>query len=722
MTRTMRPTSNAPLPRRRPARRLRRRLGAWSRHDFRTNPVRRYLGSVALGVVLPALTLAWILGSVVMLRTTAHLVQAGSSEVASYVQGLLRQQAADGTAATTESASPPGADATAAPAAGAASSADPARPATEPGRPVADTAWQPYFGSWERFGALLRANPRTVAVRVYDESGTVIYADNPALIGMQPTADDALRQAFAGKTATRMTNRLMAPDVRTYGVLVPLASSGFPGGAVEVVQNLGPLRSEMVIARWLVTLGVATISIGFLAALVPLSLSLAERSFLDPITRLPNRRYLEDAATIVLERSARRDQGAAVVLLDLDRFKAVNDALGRRQGDRILHDLAQRLDALVRSGDYVARLGGDEFALLLPDVDETAAAAAVARLAKAVAQPFPGGDRDVRLEASIGVTLFPRDGLDLATLLQRAESAMYRAKGARVPFRFFRHGEEAQPQHGLYLESDLRDAIEHGGLELAYQPICRLDDGSPVAVEALARWNHPERGAVPPGLFVPLAEDTGLVRKLDHWALAAATEQLAAWAAAGSTLRVSVNLSAQTVSDPGLTEHLVRLLERTGAPPEQLVLEVTERIAIEDIESSAGILERVRAMGVRIALDDFGKGYSSLGTLDRLPIGYLKIDAGFVRGIGRHSKEEHLIRAIAGFSRGIGIPLVAEGIEDEEQRAWLLHEGVRYGQGYLLARPGRPHQVAALRHLGRSPSSTLWDDAWGDAGYERRTN
>lgn len=707
------PPSPSPEP---TARQRRRRLGAWWRHDFRTNPVRRYLVSVALGIVLPALALAWILGSVVLMRTTSQLVHAGSAEVASYVEGLLRQQAADAADAEAgrSSADVPARER-------GAASPGLAAPA-EPAKPEADTAWVPYGGFWERFGNNLLANPRTLSVRVYDATGTVVYADNSNLIGMRPAPDDALARAFAGERATRLDNRLMAPEVRTYGVLVPLKVSGFAGGAVEVIQNLGPLRSEMVVARWLVTLGVAIISVGFLAALVPLSLRLAERSFLDPVTGLPNRRYLEDAAAIVLDRSASRNQGAAVVLLDLDRFKAVNDALGRRQGDRILRDLAHRLDALVRSGDYVARLGGDEFAMVLTDVDESAAGAAVARVAKAVAQPYPTGDRDVRLEASVGVTLFPRDGLDLATLLQRAESAMYRAKSARVPFEFFRHGDSAYTLHGLYLESDLRDAIENGGLELAYQPICRLDDGQIVAVEALARWNHPERGAVPPGLFVPLAEDTGLVRQLDQWTLRAASTQLSAWAAAGSNLRLSVNLSAQTVSDPGLPEHLAALLERTGAPPEQLVLEVTERIAIDDIESSAGILERVRAMGVRIALDDFGKGYSSLGTLDRLPIGYLKIDAGFVRGIGRKAKEEHLIRAIAGFSRGIGIPLVAEGIEDEEQRAWLLSEGVRYGQGYLLARPGRPQQMPALRHLVRNPSSTLWDDAWADAAHDRSPN
>src|SRR5690606_19616871 len=250
-------------------------------------------------------------------------------------------------------------------------------------------------------------------------------------------------------------------------------------------------------------------------------------------------------------------------------------------------------------------------------------------------------------------------------------------------------------------ESDLRDAIEKDQLELVYQPICRLDTGETIGLEALMRWNHPVRGRLSPGLFIPIAEEIGLIRQIDAHALRVATGQLAVWAKSGSSVRVSVNVSAQTVSDLQLPDTLVEILHQAGAPPNQLVLEVTERAALEDIESSAGILQRIRDTGVNIALDDFGKGYSSLGTLDRLPISFLKIDAGFTRGIGSMAKDEHLIKAITLFTTGIGMPFVAEGIENEVQRAWLLKEGVKLGQGYLLARPVSADEI----FLPRAPST-----------------
>ncbi|HET8985070.1 MAG TPA: bifunctional diguanylate cyclase/phosphodiesterase, partial [Trueperaceae bacterium] len=411
------------------------------------------------------------------------------------------------------------------------------------------------------------------------------------------------------------------------------------------------------------------------------------------VTKLPNSSYLESAARIVLERNAKLGRGAAIVLLDIDRFKIVNDTLGRTQGDRLLHDVARRLQGLVRGGDYVARLGGDEFALLFSGADEAATHAAVDRVIDAVARPFRAGGHDLRLDASVGVSLFPRDGVDLHSLLQRAEIAMYRAKELRLPISFYRHGKLGTRRHSLYLESDLRDALEKDQLELVYQPICRLDTGETIGLEALMRWNHPIRGRLSPGLFVPIAEEIGLIRQIDAHALRVATKQLARWANSGSSVRVSVNVSAQTVSDLQLPDTLMEILREAGAPANQLVLEVTERTALEDIESSAGILQRIRDTGVHIALDDFGKGYSSLGTLDRLPISFLKIDAGFTRGIGSIAKDEHLIKAITLFTKGIGMPFVAEGIENETQRAWLMKEGVRLGQGYLLARPSPAAEV-----------------------------
>ena len=624
--------------------------------------MRRYLLTIALGLLLPALAVAWLLGNFVTVRITGHIAQAGSSEVAANIAAVLRQSGL-----------------------GMASAGD--------GVVVRDGTVGS-LAAWEYFTTIVERNPNTVAVRIYDEEGIITFADNRGLIGMEPSRDDALTTALLGGRATRVATPQFTGPGRTYAVLVPLiSSSGESAGVVEVVHDIGSLREDMALARWMITLGVLGISLAFVGVMLVLTTRLARSSFIDPVTKLPNSSYLESAARIVLERNARLGRGAAIVLLDIDRFKIVNDTLGRTQGDRLLHDVARRLQGLVRGGDYVARLGGDEFALLFSGADEAATHAAVDRVIDAVSRPFRAGGHDLRLDASVGVSLFPRDGVDLHSLLQRAEIAMYRAKELRLPISFYRHGKLGARRHSLYLESDLREALEKDQLELVYQPICRLDTGETIGLEALMRWNHPIRGRLSPGLFVPIAEEIGLIRQIDAKALQVATAELARWAAAGSSVRVSVNVSAQTVSDLQLPDTLMEILREAGAPANQLVLEVTERTALEDIESSAGILQRIRDTGVHIALDDFGKGYSSLGTLDRLPISFLKIDAGFTRGIGSIAKDEHLIKAITLFTKGIGMPFVAEGIENETQRAWLMKEGVRLGQGYLLARPTSADEV-----------------------------
>lgn len=631
-----------------------RRAQRSSDRSFRANPLRRYLLGIALGVVLPAIALAWLLSSFVLLRISSNIVHAGSSEVTSHVAGLL-QQSGLATDMTGE-----------------------AIVVTEPARGAAD--------AWGHFGALAQRNPNTVAVRAYDREGRIVFATNPDLVGMQPTPDAKLGAALAGKRATRFAVSLFGSPGRSYAAFIPLKTvAGVPAGALEVVQDLGALRGELEVARWIITLGVLGIALAFLALLIPLLRRLALRSFIDPLTNLPNHAYLEAAAKQVFDRHGRSGRPVAVVLLDIDRFKAINDTLGRRQGDRMLLELAKRLKSQLRLGDYIARLGGDEFAMVLPGASEGTAYAAVERLADSMKRPFRATGRGVRLEASIGVALFPRDGIDLHSLLQRAEKAMYRAKTLRLPMRFYSHGSDSRASHSIYLENDLREALEGGGLEQHYQPVCRLTTGEVVAVEALARWQHPTRGRVPTHEFVALAEATGLAKSLDDWALAVAIRELARWSHAGSNVAMAVNLSAQSVSDHQLPGRVRALLEASRAPANQLILEITERSALEDYESSAGILANLEALGVRIALDDFGTGHSSLSTLDRLPISSLKIDASFVRGIGRRSKDEHLIRALVEFSRGIDMPLVAEGIESEAQRSWLIAAGVEFGQGFLLA-------------------------------------
>jgi diguanylate cyclase (GGDEF)-like protein len=633
-----------------------KRAGARPR-DFRADPVKRSLLTTIGVIAIPALILAWLLGSWVVQRLSNHMLEVAGAEVQSFVEGLLP---------TAETQSTPVAP------------------------DMANTAW------WQSFGTRLMRNPRTIAVRVYDGDGKIIFANNTALIGMQPSSTGALDQALKGRRATRLEGSLLSPLDRRFTVLVPVSlGQGGAQGAIEVVQDFRSLRHELTLARWLIVGGVFVLVLLFLAVLLPMTRRMALGAYVDRLTQLPNRRYLEDAAHVMLDRHGRFGGSAAFFLIDLDRFKVLNDTLGHRAGDRVLRAVADRLQGQVRGGDYVARQGGDEFALLLSGTDRTAAHAAASRVSSALDLPVEVGRHSVRPNASLGIALFPNDGDTLDTLLQHAEIAMYRAKSAKVPFEFYRSDLNPYSREGLFLESELRDAIDDDTLELVFQPILDLADGHTVGLEALMRWQHPRRGVLPPAAFIPLAEDTGLIRHIDRWSLEHAARQLALWHEAGHDLHVSVNLSAQTACDPALLDDLARVLELTKAPPELLVLEVTERTAIADMESSAGILEGARDMGVRIALDDFGKGYSSLATLDQLPIGYLKIDKEFVRGIGRRSKDEYLIRAIAGFSRGVGIPIVAEGIETEEQLRWLRNEGIRLGQGYLLAAPASADAVLA---------------------------
>ncbi|HZJ08586.1 MAG TPA: bifunctional diguanylate cyclase/phosphodiesterase [Trueperaceae bacterium] len=624
--------------------------------SFRANPVRRYLLTVGVSMLLPMIVLAWLLGSFVVVRITEHIAQAGSAEIAANVSAVLRQSGL-GMESAGESV-------------------------------VVRDGVTSSLDQWQYFTTIVQRNPNTVGVLLYDSDATIAYADDRTRIGVQPTPDAALKTALAGQRATRVASSLFSDPGSTYAVLVPLIDGqGNVEGVVEVEHDIGPLRQDIVLARWLITLGITASSLAMLGMTIFFTTRLARRSYIDPVTKLPNYSYLESASRVVLKRNAKRGKGAAVVLLDVDRFKLVNDTLGRIQGDRMLRDLADRLREVVRSGDYVARLGGDEFAVLLSGADEATTHAAIERVVGAVARPFEAGGRDIRLEASAGVALFPRDGVDLDSLLQRAEMAMYRAKELRLPVSYYLHDSDPAKHHSLYLESDLRAAVERDELKLVYQPVCHLQTGEIVGLESLMRWNHPVRGVVSPALFIPVAEESGFINRLDMWALKAATLQLAEWVRLGSTVMVSVNLSAQSVSDNALPEQIAELLRETGAPPEKLVLEITERSALYDIESSAGILERIRETGVRIALDDFGRGYSSLGTLENLPITFLKLDAGFTRGIGIAPKDEHLIRAINIFAKGMGIPFVTEGIENEEQRRWLINEGVRYGQGFLFARP-----------------------------------
>ena len=415
----------------------------------------------------------------------------------------------------------------------------------------------------------------------------------------------------------------------------------------------------------------------------------------DELTGLPNRRsFVTHVAT-----ELRHGLDFSVLILDLDRFKLVNDSLGHGAGDQLLITCADRIRLSLRPGDLVCRLGGDEFAILLRSPADAAAAAVVAdRLLRLLSEPVLIDDEEVFPSASIGIAI-PESGDGVDELMRHADAAMYEAKGQGRDrwVRFDRSMRDAILER-VRTETDLRRAIEHGQLEVHYQPEYMLDTHEVVGAEALVRWHHPERGLLSAGSFISLAEETGLVVELGRWVLAVATRQAAAWIAAGHDLIVRVNLSARQLR-PAIVAEVRGALTDAGLAPERLCLEVTETAIMDDVQESARMLQEFRDLGVLIAIDDFGTGFSSLAYLKRLPVDILKIDRTFVDGVGVDPDDTSIVRSIIGLARTLRLDVVAEGIEDSTQLAELVRLGCSRGQGFHLARPAPPVEVEEL--LGR---------------------
>jgi diguanylate cyclase (GGDEF)-like protein len=410
----------------------------------------------------------------------------------------------------------------------------------------------------------------------------------------------------------------------------------------------------------------------------------------DALTDLPNRVLLAERLNQALVHARRHGDAPAVLCLDLDRFKEVNDALGHPMGDLLLREVAARLRACTRETDTVARLGGDEFAVVQVGASQPAEAEALCRrLLEVLGAPCRLDGHEVVVGASVGVALAPVDGDEPATLLRHADIALYRAKGeGRGTFRFFEEGMNRELQARRALERDLRRALDEGRFELHYQPQVELGSGRTVGVEALLRWRHPERGSVPPNDFIPLAEETGLIVPIGAWVLRTACAQALAWPG----LRVAVNLSAAQFRQPGLAETVAQALRETGLEPDRLELEITEGVLLEDTVAAVTTLHALRGLGVRIAMDDFGTGYSSLSYLRRFPFDKIKIDKSFVADLdgGRSADAAAIVRAVVSLGSSLGMTTTAEGIEAEAQAELLRAEGCDEVQGYHFGRPMPP--------------------------------
>ncbi|WP_179179680.1 phosphodiesterase DibA [Pseudomonas sivasensis] len=417
---------------------------------------------------------------------------------------------------------------------------------------------------------------------------------------------------------------------------------------------------------------------------------LAHLAHHDPLTDLPNRLLFTDRAEQALASAQLHKRGCALLLLDLDHFKIINDSLGHNVGDQLLKLVGERLNTLFGPGVTLARLGGDEFAVLAESCSQVMQAAALAqRMLDVMKQPFIFDGHQLFISASIGISLFPNDALSAEQLLRNADSALFKAKSVgREGYALYTEELTAHAQNRVEIASELRRALDQQELRVYYQPVHDLQGSRLVGVEALVRWQHPERGLVPPGEFIPIAERTGLIADIDAWVLEQACRQMCQWLADGVLLSfIAINVSSRLFARRELYEQVAQVLHATGLDPAFLELEVTESAVMDDPEEALEQLHRLRELGLRLAIDDFGTGYSSLLRLKRLPVQKLKIDQGFVAGVPWDDDDAAIVRVVIALAKSMGMQVHAEGIEQMEQARFLLEQGCDLGQGYWFGKP-----------------------------------
>jgi diguanylate cyclase (GGDEF)-like protein len=556
-----------------------------------------------------------------------------------------------------------------------------------------------------------------VSIEVKNSRGKVVYSNRAAEIGLRH-AHAAFHAALAGHTTAQVVHQINEHPSRetlieTHAPLhLNTAPGDAPDGVFEIYTRFAPVAASIRrdTHRLYLLLGIGLLLL--YGALFRIVLSAARRlrrqadenehqARHDSLTGLPNRNWFY-AQTAELLGARRAGDSSAVMVMDLDRFKEVNDTLGHHSGDLLLQAAAARIRRAVRGTDVVSRLGGDEFAVVLPGASRAMAVEVAGRVRQTLEEPFSVSGATVDVEASIGIALFPEHAADVGTLLQRADIAMYKAKETHAGHIFYSreldHGHPSQ----LSMVGELRRAIEREELVLHYQPKAALGSGSVTHVEALVRWQRPEHGMVPPNEFIPLAEHTGLIKQLSAYVLNAALRQLRSWLDAGLDLGVAVNLSARNLLEADLPDQIADLLLARGIPAERLVLEITESTIMADPQRALGVLTRLSDMGIRLSIDDFGVGYSSLSYLKRLPVDELKIDRSFVAQMDSDEDDAFIVRSTIDLGRNLGLSVVAEGVETEAVWDELGVLGCDYAQGWFL---GRPMPAADLAEWLRSTSA-----------------
>jgi len=555
---------------------------------------------------------------------------------------------------------------------------------------------------------LLRAVPHGVAV--LDAGGRLTYA-NEALVRQfaWPSAAELVgrpwRELFDPEEAARLEQDVLAPARR--------------GGSCRVVTT-GRRHDGISFPQELVFVSLGGGRVALVARDVTEFRRTEERLsalvYRDELTGLPNRRLFDDRLAIALAQAHRYRHRLAVIFLDLDRFKQVNDTLGHTAGDELLKGVATRLSSCVREGDTVARLAGDEFTLLLPGIHYAEDLAAISRkLTEALRKPFQIDGHDVRVTASGGVSLYPEDGESAAALVRSADTAMYRAKErGRDNFQLFSPAMAEKALERRALEESLRRALENREMTLHYQPCLALATGRVVGVEALLRWQRPELGLVMPKDFIALADFTGAMLSVGPWVLETACRQAWEWRRRGSRdLRVMVNLSAYELQQDDLVANVERALAASGLEPDALHVEIPEGYAMQDLDRTVATLRALRSVGIHIAIDGFGAGFSSLAHLRRLPIDALKIDLSFVRGATTDPDDASVVTAVIAVAHSLGLRVGAQGVETEAQVALLRSLGCDEVQGYLWSPPVPPEECERLLTAGVLPAPSLSRDGPG---------
>jgi diguanylate cyclase (GGDEF)-like protein len=421
----------------------------------------------------------------------------------------------------------------------------------------------------------------------------------------------------------------------------------------------------------------------------------------DVLTELPNRSLFHDRLRHAIQHARRREQKLALLFLDLDHFKHINDSLGHSAGDELLCDVARRLSQCIRQDDTVARLGGDEFTIILETIDDTDAAALVAqKIIDVLASPCTLEGHEINISPSIGISIYPDDGTELDGLLRSADAAMYHAKACgRNTYQFYSDELNAAASERVKLMSSLRKALDQDAFSLVYQPLVRIGDDRILGFEALLRWQHPEWGVVTPDRFIPLLEETGLIVPVGLWVLRKACSDCRDLF--GEDIKLSVNLSGRQFRDAGLPQQIAAILEDTGMAADRLELEITETVLMSDTENAVQAMDRLHELGVRLSIDDFGTGYSSLAYLKRFPIDTVKVDRSFIRDISTDADDAAIVEAILAMTRRLGLETIAEGVETNEQLAFLRRNQCDYAQGFLFSRP-----VGALEAAGLLPEKS----------------